>query len=304
MFICFIDEDGNGSWKESDDEDFTDEDSESEYGNTEDDEDEDVSVLKKRFDFMSYDSKSRSYSAVKFDYDDEDEDESDADDSPGHGLFRRGGGETSDEASTTSEHTVSTQKERLVRKVADKLKQHRASSDSSGGHKHRRTRVLYIQMEYCEKKTLRDVIDEGIDEEESWRLFRQVLEGLVHIHSQGMIHRDLKPSNVFLDANNDVKIGDFGLATTNQTLVDAVTAFARSSGVNTQNIRERSMHGENGGSYTGYSATSTNFGESMTTGVGTTFYVSPEVLPNPATGASSGMRYNQKGKLKIEERCT
>ena len=51
-----------------------------------------------------------------------------------------------------------------------------------------------------------------MDEDESWRLFRQILEGLVHIHSQGMIHRDLKPSNIFLDMSGNVKIGDFGLA--------------------------------------------------------------------------------------------
>jgi len=49
-------------------------------------------------------------------------------------------------------------------------------------------KMLYIQMQYCEKKTLRNVIDEGLlTEEESWKYFRQLLEGLAHIHSQGMV---------------------------------------------------------------------------------------------------------------------
>ena len=29
---------------------------------------------------------------------------------------------------------------------------------------------------------------------------------------QRILHRDLKPGNIFLDANSNVKIGDFGLA--------------------------------------------------------------------------------------------
>ncbi|KAJ1933308.1 eukaryotic translation initiation factor 2-alpha kinase, partial [Linderina macrospora] len=53
--------------------------------------------------------------------------------------------------------------------------------------------ILYIQMEYCENKTLLDMIREGIDEKEGWRLFGQILEGLNHIHQSGVIHRDLKP---------------------------------------------------------------------------------------------------------------
>jgi translation initiation factor 2-alpha kinase 4 len=98
-----------------------------------------------------------------------------------------------------------------------------ASVDSRGQKKRpldRALRVLYIQMEYCEKKTLRDVIDEGVDDAEAWRYFRQILEGLAYIHNEGMIHRDLKPSNIFLDANGDVKIGDFGLAILSQAGFD------------------------------------------------------------------------------------
>ena len=72
------------------------------------------------------------------------------------------------------------------------------------------------QMEFCEKSTLRTCIDTGLYEDmgRAWRLFHEVVDGLVHIHEQGIIHRDLKPVNIFLDVNDQVKIGDFGLATT------------------------------------------------------------------------------------------
>ncbi|XP_043817826.1 eIF-2-alpha kinase GCN2 isoform X3 [Manihot esculenta] len=72
---------------------------------------------------------------------------------------------------------------------------------------------LYIQMEYC-PRTLRQVFESynHFDQELAWHLFRQIVEGLAHIHGQGIIHRDLTPNNIFFDARNDIKIGDFGLA--------------------------------------------------------------------------------------------
>uniref|UniRef100_A0A8V0ZSX6 non-specific serine/threonine protein kinase n=1 Tax=Gallus gallus TaxID=9031 RepID=A0A8V0ZSX6_CHICK len=85
--------------------------------------------------------------------------------------------------------------------------------ENSKGHSPVSTRIKL--MEYCEKSTLRDTIDRGLHEDTSrlWRLFREILDGLAYIHEKGMIHRDLKPVNIFLDSNDHVKIGDFGLAT-------------------------------------------------------------------------------------------
>ncbi|CAK9178670.1 unnamed protein product [Ilex paraguariensis] len=62
--------------------------------------------------------------------------------------------------------------------------------------------------------TLRQMFESynHFDKELAWHLFRQIVEGLAHIHGQGIIHRDLTPNNIFFDARNDIKIGDFGLA--------------------------------------------------------------------------------------------
>ena len=61
---------------------------------------------------------------------------------------------------------------------------------------------------------MRDLINSGLhsNTNESWRLFRQILQGLAHIHAASIVHRDLKPENIFIDSDGDVRIGDFGLA--------------------------------------------------------------------------------------------
>ncbi|XP_050806257.1 interferon-induced, double-stranded RNA-activated protein kinase isoform X2 [Gopherus flavomarginatus] len=76
---------------------------------------------------------------------------------------------------------------------------------------------LFIQMEFCEKGTLDDWIDEKRGKEnyqtESLIKFRQIVTGVEYIHSKGFIHRDLKPLNIFISSEDKIKIGDFGLVT-------------------------------------------------------------------------------------------
>lgn len=65
----------------------------------------------------------------------------------------------------------------------------------------------------------------SFDVDHAWHLFRQIVEGLAHVHSQGILHRDLTPSNIFFDVRNDIKIGDFGLGTVSRTVIYFQSSF-------------------------------------------------------------------------------
>lgn len=40
---------------------------------------------------------------------------------------------------------------------------------------------------------------------------RPLIEGVAYLHSKGHVHRDIKPQNVFINTENDLVLGDFGL---------------------------------------------------------------------------------------------
>lgn len=48
---------------------------------------------------------------------------------------------------------------------------------------------------------------------EAQKYMKQLLAGVQYLHGKGIVHRDIKPENLLLDANNNLKISDFGMAT-------------------------------------------------------------------------------------------
>ncbi|EKE42393.1 hypothetical protein ENUP19_0082G0023 [Entamoeba nuttalli] len=74
-------------------------------------------------------------------------------------------------------------------------------------------KYVYILLNLCNQETLKEVLvkRKKLHEPEIAYWMKQVLEGIVYLHSCKIIHRDLKLANIFIH-NMNVKIGDFGLA--------------------------------------------------------------------------------------------
>jgi hypothetical protein len=73
---------------------------------------------------------------------------------------------------------------------------------------------VYIAYEYVPGRTFRHALQRGeLDDEAAIEATAQILDGLAHAHSRGIVHRDVKPANVLLtDEDGSVRILDFGLA--------------------------------------------------------------------------------------------
>ncbi len=74
----------------------------------------------------------------------------------------------------------------------------------------------YIVMEYVKGKTLKQYIQEfsPLSPAKSVQIMKQLTSAMAHAHENGIIHRDIKPQNILMDAEGNVKITDFGIATT------------------------------------------------------------------------------------------
>lgn len=72
----------------------------------------------------------------------------------------------------------------------------------------------YIAMEYIDGMTLAELIEKqgALPLPLLFYIMYCAAKALEYIHSRGIIHRDIKPSNIYLSRSGDVKLGDFGIA--------------------------------------------------------------------------------------------
>ena len=91
---------------------------------------------------------------------------------------------------------------------------------------------FYILMEYCDGLNLEQFLEKHktknnennenkenkenkvklIEEDILYNIIKQICSGIKEIHDKNIIHRDLKPSNIFINKDNEIKVGDFGIS--------------------------------------------------------------------------------------------
>lgn len=72
----------------------------------------------------------------------------------------------------------------------------------------------YIVMELIDGITLKQYMEKRgqLNWRESLHFITQIMRGLRHAHSRGIVHRDIKPQNIMILRDGSVKVNDFGIA--------------------------------------------------------------------------------------------
>ena len=73
---------------------------------------------------------------------------------------------------------------------------------------------LYMVLEWVEGSLLRQLLNETgkFPPARAVRIGVQMCEALEYIHTHGVVHRDLKPENIMVDADDHLRLIDFGIA--------------------------------------------------------------------------------------------
>ncbi len=73
---------------------------------------------------------------------------------------------------------------------------------------------VYMVMEWVDGKLLRRILNEQrpLPQERAIRIAVAICEALEYVHGRGVVHRDQKPENIMVDAEDHIKLIDFGIA--------------------------------------------------------------------------------------------
>ena len=84
----------------------------------------------------------------------------------------------------------------------------------------------YIVMEYVEGRSLAEILRDTrpLEPARAARLAEQIADTLAAAHAAGIVHRDVKPGNVMVTAADRVKVLDFGIARTSDSVTLTQTA--------------------------------------------------------------------------------
>lgn len=76
------------------------------------------------------------------------------------------------------------------------------------------TKNIHCIFEFCDKVLANELNrrDRALPVDKARYLLKELLTAVDVLHGKMIMHRDIKPDNILLDANNRLKLADFGLA--------------------------------------------------------------------------------------------
>lgn len=152
---------------------------------------------------------------------------------------------------------------------------------------------VYIFEEYCQGGSLAQLLEHGrIEDEIVLQVYTlQMLDGLMYLHSKGVVHRDIKPENILLDHMGVIKFVDFGaakvLSNRSRTLKHLTTAGGPTS----------PAHGQRAAARAALPGVADGPGQSLQ---GTPMYMSPEVVKSENKGREGCMDIWSLGCVILE----
>jgi membrane-associated tyrosine/threonine-specific cdc2-inhibitory kinase len=89
---------------------------------------------------------------------------------------------------------------------------------------------LFTQLELCERGNLKMFLDEleahtpplVLPETTIWSIVSDVATALAHVHAHSFVHLDVKPQNIFISRAGVLKLGDFGMTSSEGHMEDGL----------------------------------------------------------------------------------